>query len=83
MMVADKHKDSAKRIYEQYIKPDVSINILVNGILRCTVEQPLYQSTWNTDTFIYTCCSSQGVLQPLCVYTGVMMEFNTSCSVNC
>ena len=25
MMVADKHKDSAKRIYEQYIKPDVSI----------------------------------------------------------
>ena len=24
MMVADKHKDSAKRIYEQYIKNDVS-----------------------------------------------------------
>lgn len=44
MMVADKHKDSAKRIYEQYIKPDVSINILVNGILRCTMK-PLYQDT--------------------------------------
>ena len=26
MMVADKHKENAKRIYEQYIKPDVSIN---------------------------------------------------------
>ena len=24
MMVADKHKDNAKRIYEQYIKNDVS-----------------------------------------------------------
>ena len=69
MMVADKHKDSAKRIYEQYIKPDVSINILVNGILRCTVK-PLYQNAWNTDTFIYACCSSQGVLEPLCVYSG-------------
>lgn len=26
MMVADKHKDSAKRIYEEYIKPNVSGN---------------------------------------------------------
>ena len=38
MMVADKHKDNAKRIYEQYIKPDVSTYTLVNTIVRYTVK---------------------------------------------
>lgn len=35
MMVADKHKENAKKIYEQYIKPDVSVNSRCNDIKTC------------------------------------------------
>ena len=30
-MVADKHKDSAKRIFDQYIKPDVSADTVCDN----------------------------------------------------